>query len=79
MVVPASAPFLLTVGRKAVVKECRGPRSTSGLPLMGNKVMYLHFHGWGQNDGFIGVDTRKTESSVMPFRYCRASLMLVRT
>ena len=28
---------------------------------MGNRVRYLHFRGWGQNGGLLGVDTRMTD------------------
>ena len=38
-------PSLLAMGRVAAVNECRGPRSTSGLPLMGSKVKCLLPHG----------------------------------
>ena len=36
-----TTPSLLAMGRPAAVKVCRGPRSTSGLPLIGSRVKYL--------------------------------------
>ena len=64
-------PSLLATGRPAAANACRGPRSTSGLLLIGSRVKYLPFHGWGEYVGLAGVTTRTTESSLAFFRNVR--------
>ena len=71
-------PSLLATGKVAAVNKCRGPRSTSGLPLMGSKVKCLPPCGLGENVGFVGVDTRTMQSFIARFKYDRVSLRLVR-
>ena len=54
------------------MKVCKGPRSTSGLPLIGSRVKYLPLCGWGEYVGLDGIATRTMESSLVPFRNVRA-------
>ena len=61
-----------------MAKVCRGPRSTSGLPLIGSRVKYLPIRGWGEYVGLDGITPRTTESSLVLFRNVRPSCRFVR-